>query len=105
MRKVCCKSVAKPGPGQRCDAARRCAGAVRTYLVHNAGAGGHDEHVVERGGAPLEELKTLLVACELEFSVLRQSVRRTGDVHLHRVVNDQVDGHCGKEGRRGGEGR
>ena len=53
-------------------------------LVDDAGAGGHDEHVLEGLGAPLEEHEALVVPLELPRFVdgLRLLVPR--DVHLGR---------------------
>jgi hypothetical protein len=62
-------------------------------LVHDADAGRHDLEGVERLHAPLEELVALAVARELEFEVLLQCVGRARKVHLHRMVDDQVNRH------------
>ena len=61
------------------------------HLVHNARARRHHQHVLERLGAPLEETEALAVAVELELHVLLQGVGGASHIHLHRVVNDQVD--------------
>ena len=43
--------------------------------------------------APLEKLVTLAVARELQVEVFVHRILRTGEVHLHRVVNHQIHRH------------
>ena len=52
-------------------------------LVDDAGAGGHDEHVLEGLGAPLEEGEALAVPLELELLVLAERGIIAGKVHLN----------------------
>ncbi len=63
---------------------------LQVDLVHNAGAGRHDQHVLEGSRAPFEEEESLAVALELQRLVLGPGLLAAGKVHLHRVVDDQV---------------
>ena len=60
-------------------------------LVADAGAGRHDLEIVERLGAPLEELVALGVAVIFELDVLAERARRAELVDHHAMVDDQVD--------------
>jgi len=51
-------------------------------LVHDSGSRGHNEHVLEGGLPPLEELEALLVAFELDFLVHLERVAFAEGVHL-----------------------
>lgn len=62
-------------------------------LVDDACSGRHDGQVLERLGAPLEELEALLVAFKLNLRVLLGGAGDARVVHLHRVVNHQVHRH------------
>mmetsp|Transcript_36324 Transcript_36324/g.71468 ORF Transcript_36324/g.71468 Transcript_36324/m.71468 type:complete len:224 (+) Transcript_36324:3664-4335(+) len=61
--------------------------------MHNTGPGGHDEHVLVGGGAPLEECEALLVALKFECLVLGGGIGGASKVDLDRVVNHKVRGH------------
>ena len=66
---------------------------LEVHLVADADARGDDAEGVEGLHAPLEELVALAVALEFEFHVALERVGATGDVDLHRVVDDEVDRH------------
>ena len=61
--------------------------------MHDADAGRDDLEGVERLHAPLEKLVTLAVAREFQLEILLHRVRRAGEIHLHRVIHDQVHRH------------
>ena len=63
------------------------------HLVDDAGAGRNDAEVVECLLAPAEELVTLAVAGELHIDIELERVGRVEVVDLHRVVDDEIDGH------------
>ena len=63
------------------------------HLMHDADAGRHDLEGVEGLFAPFEELVALLVALKLQREVLIQSVLRSGEVHLHAVIDHEIDRH------------
>ena len=65
----------------------------KVHLMHNTDAGRDDLERVERLHAPLQELVALAVAGEFQIQILRHRVRRTGEVHLHRVVHDEIHRH------------
>src|SRR5690606_26241715 len=62
-------------------------------LVDDADARRHNLERVERLHAPLEELVALAVALELELEIAHERLGRAGKIHLHGVVDDQVDRH------------
>ena len=62
-------------------------------LVADAGARRHDAEIVERAGAPAQELVALLVALVLDLDVLPEGVGRTEEIHLHGMVDYEVDRH------------
>ena len=66
---------------------------LQVDLVDNAGHGRDDAEVVEGLLAPLEELIALAVALEFDLGVAPQGIGRGEEIHLDRVVDDQVDGH------------
>ena len=61
--------------------------------MHDADARRHHAEGVEGLHAPLHELVALAVALELDLHVAAQRVGRAVVVHLHRVVDHQVDRH------------
>src|SRR5262249_18578855 len=64
-------------------------------LMANAGARRHHAEVVEGAGAPAQELVAFLVALIFDLDVPGKSIGRAKEINLHRVVDDQVDGHQG----------
>ena len=60
-------------------------------LVDDAGVGRHDLEVVERTLPPAQERVALAVARELELRVERERVGAAEVVHLHRVVDHELD--------------
>ena len=62
-------------------------------LVHDSQPGRHDLQPVERAHSPLEELVPGAIARELDAHVELERVRHFGEVHLHRVIDHQVDRH------------
>jgi len=61
--------------------------------VHDTDARRHDLERVERLHAPLQELVALAIPRELQLEILRQRFRAAREVHLHRVVDDQIHRH------------
>jgi len=61
---------------------------------------GGDPKVREDFLPPAHELVTLTVALELDLRVDAQRIWRAKGVHLHRVVNHQVNGDCRVDARR-----
>src|SRR6266542_4359790 len=59
-------------------------------LMHDADAGRDDLERVEGLHPPLQKLIARAVALEFDLHVFPQRVGRSGDVDLHRVVDDQV---------------
>lgn len=51
----------------------------------------NNSEVLEGRLAPLEELEPFLVSFEFSFFILLEGLRSTSKVHLHRVVDDQID--------------
>ena len=66
---------------------------LEIHLVHNADSRRHHLERIERLHAPLEKLVPLSVARELHLEVFVHRILRAGEIHLHRVVNHQVDRH------------
>ena len=64
---------------------------LEIHLVADAGVGRHDAEVVQRLLSPAQKRVALLIALELEVGVDEE--RRLGSVfvHLHRVVDDEID--------------
>ena len=60
-------------------------------LVHDPGPGRHDLEVAEGALAPAEEGVALAVALELELDVARKGLAPAEDVHLHGVVDHELD--------------
>ena len=60
-------------------------------LMADARARRHRAEVAQRGLAPLEELVALAVALELEFGVEEEGGFAAVFIHLHRVVDHEVD--------------
>eukprot|EP01088_Endostelium_zonatum_P000400 TRINITY_DN1067_c0_g1_i1.p3 TRINITY_DN1067_c0_g1~~TRINITY_DN1067_c0_g1_i1.p3 ORF type:complete len:260 (-),score=-2.12 TRINITY_DN1067_c0_g1_i1:54-833(-) len=58
----------------------------------DAGAGGDDLEIVERGRAPFQELVTLAVALIFEIDVVLERLRRAEFVDHDGMVDDEVDG-------------
>lgn len=63
--------------------------------MHNADAGRHNLEGVECLHSPFEEFIPLTVALEFQIQVLFIRVLVPGEVHLHGVIDDQIDGHEG----------
>jgi hypothetical protein len=61
--------------------------------VDDADARRDDLEGVEGLHAPLEELVALAVALEFEIEVLREGVGAAGEIHLHGVVDHEVNRH------------
>ncbi len=66
---------------------------LQVHLVADAGAGRDDAETVERLLGPAEERVPLTVAPVLPFDVGLVRVRGPEEVHLDRVVDDQVHRH------------
>jgi hypothetical protein len=60
--------------------------------VDNPGTGRYNFEVVEGFGTPLKELEALTVASELELLVEVLGIESAGDIDLHGMINDEVDG-------------
>ncbi len=61
-------------------------------LVNDAGIGRHDAEVLKRVLAPAQECVPFLVPRELELRVQLKRIRQTEVVHLHGMVDDELDG-------------
>ena len=61
--------------------------------MDNARGGRHDAEVIERLLAPLEELVAFAVALELALGVVEQRKDAAKAVHLHAVIDHQIDRH------------
>ena len=66
----------------------------------DAGARRHDLEIVERLGAPFQELVALHVAMIFELDVLREGLRRSERVDHHAMVDDEMDRHLRIDLRR-----
>ncbi len=66
---------------------------LEVHLVDDAEAGRDDLQPVERAHSPLEEFVARAIAGELDAHVELQRIRDAREVHLHAVVDDQIDGH------------
>ena len=63
------------------------------HLVADAHAGRHQREVVKRLLRPAQQRVALAVAFDLLLDVARVGVAKPERVDLHRMVDDQVDGH------------
>ena len=61
--------------------------------MDDADAGRHDLERVERLHAPFEKLVALAVAPEFHVQIFLHRIRAAREIHLHRVVHDQVHRH------------
>jgi hypothetical protein len=68
---------------------------LQVDLMDDARGRGHDAEILERPLAPLEELIPLAVALKLTLGVEEEGEGRAELIYLHRVVDDQIDGHDG----------
>ena len=64
---------------------------LEVHLVHDARVRRHCFEVLEGHRAPAQERIALAVALELDLRVLRERIGGAEVVHLHRVVDDQLD--------------
>ena len=62
-------------------------------LVNDATAWWNDAEVIKRALAPLQELVALAIPFEFDFRVLERGQRIGVFVHLHAVIDDEIDGH------------
>ena len=65
---------------------------LQVHLMDDADARRHDLERIERLHTPLEKFVALAIARKLKIEVLRQSIGRAREIHLHRVVDDEVNG-------------
>ena len=65
----------------------------QVHLVNNADARRHNAEGLESLLPPLEELVALAVALELHVQIQPQSIGTAEKVHLHGMVDHQVDRH------------
>ena len=63
------------------------------HLVNDSDAGRHDGKRIKGLLTPLEKFIALAVADELDFHVAIESSLRSGEVYLHRVINNQINRH------------
>ncbi len=61
-------------------------------LMDNAGGRRDNAEVLERALAPFEELVALAIALELALGVEEKREGRAELIHLHRVIDDEIDG-------------
>ncbi len=69
----------------------RLAQIFEVHLVADAGARWHNAEILERRGAPAQELIPFLVALVFDFDVLLEAVLAAEAVDHDRVVDDEVD--------------
>ena len=61
--------------------------------MDDAGHRRDDAEVREYFLPPFEELVALMIALEFHLCIALEGIRIGKEIHLHRVVNDQVDRH------------
>ena len=66
---------------------------LEVHLVDDPRSGRHDLEVAEALLPPAQECVALAVALELELDVADERAARAEDVHLHRVVDHELDGN------------
>ena len=67
---------------------------LQVDLVADPALRRHDAEVLERVGAPAEELVALGVAVELDVGVDLERLREREGIDLHGVVDHEIDGHA-----------
>ena len=90
-----CESVPTSVSGERHAVADLddAAQVLQVHLVADAHPGRDDAEVAEGALRPAQELVALAVALVLALDVARVGPVRPERVHLHRVVDDEVDRH------------
>ena len=63
------------------------------HLMHDAGRGRNDGEIVERLLAPLEKFIALTIAFEFLLRVVEQCKAIAEIIHLHAVIDHQIDRH------------
>ena len=66
---------------------------LEVHLMHDAGGRWHNAEVRERLLAPAQELVAFPVASELDLGVLLERGGGAKVVHLHGVIDDEIDRH------------
>ena len=66
---------------------------LEVHLVNDTNAGRNDAESFECLLAPFEKLVALAVALEFHIQIELESLRRAVEIHLHRVIHDEIDGH------------
>src|SRR5688572_28772464 len=66
---------------------------LEIYLVHDSDIWRHAAEVIEGPLTPPQKLVSFPIPLEFHFDILFQRVRRTKEVNLHRMVDDQIDGN------------
>ncbi len=85
--------LAGSSPGT--DDPRQRGQVFQVDLVDDAGGGWHNAEIVKGVLGPVEEFVALAVALELELGVDPQGLIGAEQVHLDRMVDDQVDRDLG----------
>ena len=65
---------------------------LQVHLMDDADARRHDLERIERLHTPLQKFVALAIARKLKIEILRQGIGRAREIHLYRVVDDEVDG-------------
>src|SRR5206468_8937991 len=61
--------------------------------MHDADSRRNELETLESLLTPLKKLVTLTIALELHVQIEFQRARRTEEIDLHRVIDDQIDRH------------
>ncbi len=72
----------------------------QVHLVHDPRRRRHHAEILKRLLPPLEKLKALAIALEFLFRVVEQGVRIAEIIHLHAVIDHQIDGNEGIDALR-----
>ena len=63
------------------------------HLVHDADAGRHQTESLECLLPPFQKFVALAIPFELHLHVQTKRFRRPGEIDLHGVIDDEIDGH------------
>ena len=61
--------------------------------MHNAGHRRHNAEIAESFLSPFEEFIAFTIALEFHFGIAVECIGRGEEIHLHGVVDDQVNRH------------
>ena len=72
---------------------------LEVHLVNDADTGRHNAEGLECLLSPFEKLVPLAVALEFHVQIQLERLGRTIEIHLHRVVHNEIHGHEGFDDR------